>query len=175
MIDYWDVPKAAIIFKEEVTGYCALPYQDRQGKNHPKGCPNIGKCRHPQNAPSFINRAEKIYLFIGRITMDEHLAQNQRWYQPRLKTFIREEMIKIYSEGDYVLAAGSGTSFAGSHWFSMEAAKIHVFETLEGLGISIERNPVNYYTMVFLLAQMPKRSLLTWIKSDPKLFASPTK
>lgn len=144
----YEVTRESIIFDHEVFTFCKLPYGNR-----PEGCPNQGKCVTPLGAKEKIRRSKKIILFIAKISMDEHLAKNTRWYQPHLKKLICNEIEKEYHYGDYILAAGSGTKFRGMRLYSMEKAGIHVFKTLEGLNISIERNPEHFYTMVFLLAK----------------------
>jgi len=144
----YEVPRESIIFDPDVFTFCKLPY-----KKHPNGCPNQGKCKIPLKAEEKVKQSKKTILFVAKISMDEHLTENTRWYQPHLKTLINNEIGKEYHDGDYILAAGSGTKFRKTKLFSMEKAGIHVFKTLEGLNISIERNPEHFYTMVYLLAK----------------------
>jgi hypothetical protein len=169
-INWKEIKKETIIHYSEVDNFCRRSYPD-----HPKGCPNINKCKSLKSSvpsiDSILSQHNYFYLFYAEFDFDTYKRErnalkpdffNTRrrlecvlyWQRP-VKKLIEEKLELLWSINAnkfYVLGSGSGLDLTFQRKIaSMENCCINVFSTMKLNNIEFEIKPLRKIILCNLL------------------------
>lgn len=165
-IHHKEIEEKTIISYPEVKDLCSRPYY-----NHPKGCPNIGKCEQ-LDVPIFNNLMKqtiyRYYFYLVYVKFDfkryielrkqEHQGWSDKqvkcvlYWQNSVKSLLVKYINNLDLDRSYILGCGSGMKLDYQKRVgSMENACINVFSTMRLNGIKMEVKPKNVIYLVCLI------------------------
>lgn len=161
----------SIIWYPEIKDLCSRPYH-----NHPKGCPNINKCKQ-LNIPDFgiLNKQGQYkfyYLVYAKFDFAQYKQQrkikhpdwsiyqlgNLYHWQSSVKSILKKYINNLELDKNYyVLGCGSGFRLNHQNRVgSMENSFINVFSTMKLNKIKLEISPKNWIYLVNLICSKKK-------------------